>query len=225
MFVLYIYAKSNSNSYSIFVKVIMSESNALIFVLFLLEIIGSKYEAYVTNTKTYKWNKILPLIALVFLVVTSSFMLLTDLIIKIFFKIKHIPKPKIENTIKFKTLNLAYGFGLLCAALLHIAVLQLKSKDTYFIHYTISIIFNPMLGSFIYFNDDILKYLKMKMFSLKQRLTFNNNNNNNMRRLETSRGVGEWMNCEGRNKNRTYSDKNQQNKTRRDPIFVIDIEQ
>ena len=133
----------------------MSELNVLIF-LVPLEIVGSKYEAYVTNTKTYKWNKVLPLIALLFLVMTSFFMLLTDLSIRIFFKIKNIQKPKIENTIRFKTLNLAYGFGLLFAALLHLAVLQLKSKDTYIIHYTISIIFNPMLGSFIYLNDDIL---------------------------------------------------------------------
>ena len=74
----------------------------------------------------------------------------------------NIHKPKIQNTIKFKTLNLAFGFGLLCSALLHLTLMQFESKDTYIVHYSVSIVFNTMLGSFIYANEDTLTFMKLK---------------------------------------------------------------
>ena len=88
---------------------------------------------------------------------------LTDrLIHQLFFKInKKVQKPKIQNTIKFKTLNLAYGFGLLSSALLHLILIHL-SPDTFIAKYTAFFVFNTMLWSFIYANDDTLTFLKRK---------------------------------------------------------------
>ena len=131
-------------------------------VLFAAYEVVSYYEAFITNKKANKSNPILVTTILVAMVIISITLLLTDLFINCFFKIKrNVQKPKIQNTIKFKTLNLAYGFGLLSFALLHI-ILMLLSPGTYITQYTTSIVFNTTLGSFIYANDDTLTYLKRK---------------------------------------------------------------
>ena len=120
------------------------------------------YKAFITNKKANKSNPILVTTILVAMVIISITLLLTDLFINCFFKFKrNVQKPKIQNTIKFKTLNLAYGFGLMGSALLHIILMNI-SPNTYIAQYTVSIVFNAILGSFIYANDDTLTYLKRK---------------------------------------------------------------
>ena len=176
------------------------------------EFLSSKFEAYVTNTNTYKWNLNLPLIGLTAQFLTSIFILLTALVIKIFFKInKQKHKPKIQNTIKFRTLNLAYGFGLLGVTILHLTLMMSKDKDTYIVHYTVSIVFNSMLGSFLLTNGDALDYLKQKLKSWI-----------GQQKLKQKTEVGPWMNGSVR---RTIVPKIQVYRPDgENPVFMIDIE-
>ena len=165
------------------------------------------------------------MICLISMLVTSISILLTDSIIKIFFKIKSIQKPRIQNTIRFKTLNLAYGFGLLGTSVLHLIVLEFDSKDTYIVHYTVSLVVNSILFSFIYANQDTLTYLKMKRnMLLNQR---NLNYRTEMNSFEQQREVGPWM--KSSNRNRMNADRNRRcnliSPGWRDQIYVIDIEE
>jgi hypothetical protein len=152
----------------------------------------SKYEAYITNTKSFKQKETLATTNLVATVITSLTLMFTELIIKYFYKMNRaVQKPKIQNTIKFKTLNLAYGFGLLGSALLHLILIQFENKDTYIAQYTVSILFNTILGSFIYANEGMLNYLKRKQKTWQDGRKLNSRTNQASR--ESQREIGPWM--------------------------------
>ena len=189
-----------------------------IFINYISEFFSSKYEAYVTNTKSFKYNKNLPMICFVFQFLTSVSLLLTACIIKICFTFrKKKYKPKIKNTINFKTLNLAYGFGLLSTALLHLIVMQL---DTYMFHYTVAIVVNMMLGSFLYSNADARDYVKTKVQSWQDMRKLIKETK--LEKKSYSTGVGPWMQPAVRNK-RSVRDVSYRNGS--DSVFVIDINQ
>ena len=156
----------------------------------------SNYEAFITNKKSNKLNPILVTTILVAMVIISITILLTSLFINCFFKIKRNgQKPKIQNTIQFKTLNLAYGFGLLGSALLHLILMHI-SPDTFIGQYTVSIVFNAILGFFIYANDDTLTYLKRKQKTWQDGRILNNRIK--VESYETQREIGPWMRGSGR---------------------------
>ena len=128
---------------------------------FSAEVADSNYEAFLTNKKTFKGNKTIATTFPISMVITSFSLLLTDLIIKYFVKpSKKAHKPTIQNTLKCKTLNLPYGFGLLGLTLLHLIIVHFESKEC-IVQYTISIVFNTMHGSFIVANKDTLTYLSL----------------------------------------------------------------
>ena len=161
-------------------------------VLFAAYEVVSYYEAFITNKKANKSNPIL----VTTMVIISITLLLTDLFINCFFKIKrNVQKPKIQNTIKFKTLNLAYGFGLLGSALLHLILMNI-SPNTYIAQYTVSIVFNAILGSFIYANDDTLTYLKRKKKTWQDGRKINNRIKQES--CENQMEIGPWMRGSGR---------------------------
>jgi hypothetical protein len=156
----------------------------------------SNYEAFITNKKSNKSSPILGTTILVAMVLISLTILLTNLFINCFFKIKRNgQKPKIQNTIQFKTLNLAYGFVLLGSALLHLILMHL-SPDTYIAQYTVSIVFNTILGFFIYDNDDTLTYLKRKKKTWQEGRKLSNRIK--VESCETHREIGPWMRGSGR---------------------------
>ena len=170
----------------------------------------SNYEAFITNKKANKSNPIL----VTTMVIISITLLLTDLFINCFFKIKrNVQKPKIQNTIKFKTLNLAYGFGLLGSVLLHLILMNI-SPNTYIAQYTVSIVFNAILGSFIYANDDTLTYLKRK-----QKNWQDGRNLNKQASCENQREFGPWM----RESGRRHIETNDSFIPVSNTVFVIDI--
>ena len=75
-------------------------------ILFAAYEVVSNYEAFISNKKANKSNPILVTTILIAMVIISLTLLLTDLFINCFFKIKrNVQKPKIQNTIKFKTLT------------------------------------------------------------------------------------------------------------------------
>ena len=154
---------------------------------------------------------------LVAMVIISITLLLTDLFINCFFKFKrNVQKPKIQNTIKFKTLNLAYGFGLMGSALLHIILMNISPK-TYIAQYTVSIVFNAILGSFIYANDDTLTYLKRKQKNWQDERKLNNRIKQES--YENQMEIGPWMSGSGRRDIKT----NQTLRPHGNTVFVIDI--
>ena len=170
--------------------------------------------------KSFKWNKTLATTSLIALVITSVSLLLTDYLINLFFKIKKKKdKPKIQNTIKFKTLNLAFGFGLLCSALLHLTIMQFESKDTYIVHYNVSIVSNTMLGSFIYANEDTLTYMKLKKkaWHVQQKM----NRRTERGSCENPRAIGPWM--RGSEAINIDMERNPSFRPGSGSVFVIDI--
>ena len=176
------------------------------------------YKAFITNKKANKSNPIL----VTTMVIISITLLLTDLFINCFFKIKrNVQKPKIQNTIKFKTLNLAYGFGLLGSALLHLIVMNI-SPNTYIAQYTVSVVFNAIvlntiLGSFIYANDNALTYLKRKQKNWQDERKLNNRIKQES--YENQMEIGPWMSGSGRRDIKT----NQTLRPHGNTVFVIDI--
>ena len=51
--------------------------------------------------------------------------------------------------------------------------MQLKGVDTYMLHYTVAVVVNIMLGSFIVSNEDALKYFKSKISSWQDQKKLN----------------------------------------------------
>ena len=124
-------------------------------------------------------------------------------------------KPKIQNTIKFKTLNLAYGFGLLGSAIVHLILVNI-SPNTYIAQYTASIVFNTILGSFIYANDDTLTYLKRKQKNWLDGRKLNNRIKQES--CEKQRAIGPWM----RGSERRDIETNHSFRQASNNVFVID---
>ena len=93
------------------------------------------------------------------MVLNSVSLLTTDSMIRIFFKIKSIQKPKVENMIRFKTLNITFSLGMLVLGLSRLVYFQIQSQDssTYIGHYTTSLVLNTTLFLFICMNQDIIK--------------------------------------------------------------------
>ena len=187
-------------------------------VLFSAYEVVSNYEAFITNKKSNKSNPILGTTILVAMVLISLTILLTNLFINCFFKIKRNgQKPKIQNTIQFKTLNLAYGFGLLGSALLHLILMHL-SPDTFIGQYTVSIVFNTILGFFIYANDDTLTYLKRKQKTWQEWRKLNSRTEE--ANYENQQEIGPWM---MRGSGRRDIETNHSPRPVSDDVSVIDI--
>ena len=141
----------------------------------LLESSLSKYEAYLTDTPLYNWNQNLPHFGLASQILTAFFLMITAISIKIFFRL-HVNKqgkPKIKNTISFKRLNIIYSLGLIFSALLHVFLMRNESKDAYVLHYSISIVLNTMLLSFILTDHEARAFFKLKFQSWKEERMFN----------------------------------------------------
>ena len=98
------------------------------------------------------------------------FLMITALMIKIFFRIrtsqKH--KPKIKNTISFKRLNLFYSLGLISAAIIQGLAMMNLPRDTYILHYTVSIVSNSILISLLVMDEEAVKFLRHKFKLMKE---------------------------------------------------------
>ena len=177
-------------------------------------------------------------VILVTLVVTAVSLLLTEGTIYFCFKFrKKKHKPKIQNTIKFKTLNVTFGLSILMAALLHLIKLHLDILDSYVGHFSTSIVINPVLAAFIFANDDTLEFMERKVKVLKEQHMFFqcmwwntrlrlNQTEFNRSRLEPLDEIGPWMMPKQSKKNigRSSGGQHQSRRPRRSSLFVIDID-
>ena len=87
-------------------------------------------------------------------------------------KDKKLGKPRIKNTISFKSLNILYGIGLILASVVHLMLMQINSKDTFIVQYDITMAFNLMLLTFLVSNEDAIKFCITKCRSLKEEQLF-----------------------------------------------------
>ena len=138
------------------------------------ELYISKYEAYLTETPLQDWNKNLPNLSIVCQIMISMFLISTEISIKVLFKCraKQQGKPRIKNTISFKSLNILYSIGMILEAILHILLMQINSKDTFILNYDIPLVLNLMLLTFLVSNEDAMKFCFVKFSSWKERQMF-----------------------------------------------------
>ena len=101
--------------------------------------------------------------------------MVTAISIKVFFRLKtkQPRKPRIKNTISFKRLNIIYSLGLIFSASLHAVLMKNQSKDTYILHYTVSLVINSMLFSLILADNEARSFFKLKFLSWKEENMFN----------------------------------------------------
>ena len=138
--------------------------------LLISETFISKYEAYLTNTPLDNWNQTLPLISITCQIIISIFMLATAVNIKVIFKCKGSQQgnPKIKNTISFKMLNLIYSIGFIIFTIIHVTLLQIKSKDTYIVQYDITMAFTLILTTFLVSNEAAMQFILSKYRSWRE---------------------------------------------------------
>ena len=104
----------------------------------------------------------------------SVFLISTEISIKVSFKClaKQQGNPRIMNTISFKSLNILYSIGFILLAILHMLLIQINSKDTFILHYDITLALNLMLLTLQVSNDDAMKFCFRKFSSWKERQMF-----------------------------------------------------
>ena len=131
----------------------------------------TKYEAFLTDSPHFKWNKALPHLGIATQIFTSIFVIVTSISIKIYFKIKTNKPGKlvIKNTITFKRLNYSYGLALLLSAVIQTIFMKNESTDTYMLHFTLSLGLNSMLLSFLIRDKEAIEYFKRKFQQFKER--------------------------------------------------------
>ena len=76
--------------------------------------------------------------------------------------------PRIKNTISFKRLNILYSLGLILPALLQAVLMKNHSKDTYVLHYTVSLVLNSMLLSLFLADKEATGFFKHKLVLFKE---------------------------------------------------------
>ena len=186
------------------------------------------------------WNKpfVLTITLLVTLVITAVSLLLTEGTIYFCFKSRNKKhKLKIQNTIKFKTLNVTFGLGLIMAALFHLIKIHLDILDTYLAHFSTSIVLNSVLAAFIFANKDTLEFINRKMKVLRDQYMFAqcmwwntclrlNQSEFNGVRLEPLDEIGPWMMPKQRKENMVHlgNGQHQSRRPRRSSLFVIDVD-
>ena len=94
---------------------------------------------------------------------------------------------------------------------------MLLSPNTYIAQYTVSIVFNAILGSFIYANDDTLIYLKRKKKTWQDGRKINNRIKQES--CENQMEIGPWMRGSGRRDIETNHSLRPVSNT----VFVIDL--
>ena len=97
--------------------------------------------------------------------------------------------------------------------------MQFEIKDTYIVHYSVSIVFNTMLGSFIYANEDTLTYMKLKKKAWHDQQKLNRRTVPGS--CENPRVIGPWMS----GAEATYIDRERNPSFRpgSGSVFVVDI--
>ena len=102
------------------------------------------------------------------------FLITTAVNIRVFLKRqdRKLGKPRIKNTISFKSLNILYGIGLIVESIVHLILMQINSNDTFIVPYDITMAFNLMLLTFLVSNEDAIKFCITKYRSLKEEQMF-----------------------------------------------------
>ena len=96
--------------------------------------------------------------------------MITSISIKMFFRMKtnQHTKPRNKNTISFKRLNILYRMGLIVPALMQVVLMRNESKDTYALHYTVSLVLNSMLLSLFLADKEAIGFFKHKLLLFKE---------------------------------------------------------
>ena len=112
-----------------------------------------------TNRKIYIGTKMLPIVATIFQIFSASFIIVSAVLIKIFFNNDKIPKPKKRNVNNFKALNIFYSLLFFLTATQPLMNLIL-GYDINISSFIIVLGLNAMLLSFLIMNEEARKYLK-----------------------------------------------------------------
>ena len=169
---------------------------------------------------------------------TAVSLFVTEGVINICFNVrskKH--KPKIQNTIKFKTLNVTFGMGLLAAASFHLVKIHFDILDTYVAYYSTSAVLNSVLAAFIFANKDAIVFIKRKVMVWKGQLKFGqcqkfkvslglDQSECSGSRIESLGEIGPWIIPNGKRKyiGNSSDGQDQIRRKRRSSLFVIDID-
>ena len=97
----------------------------------------SRYEEFLTNCRLESWNQTLALLGLGLQFLTAAFLGITEIAIKIFFKLSSRGRPSIKKTFSFKRLNLLYSLGLVVVTLSQIFFRE-KGGVAYRVHFLVS---------------------------------------------------------------------------------------
>jgi hypothetical protein len=130
----------------------------------LLEFHLSKHEAFLTDSPNYTSDQKLPQFGLISQISIATFLLVTEISIKLFFSCKSKQKGKLEikNTIGFKNLTVIYSLGLFLSAFLQGMIMM---SEYNVMHYNVSVVINMMLLSFILTDQEARKYFSLKLQS------------------------------------------------------------
>ena len=139
----------------------------------MLEFHLSKHEAFLTDNTNYTSDQKLPQFGLISQISIATFLLFTEISIKLFFSCKSKQKGKLEikNTMGFKNLTVIYSLGLFLSAFIQGIIMISEYKVAYIMHYNVSVVSNMMLLSFILTDQEARKYFKQKFQSRKLETT------------------------------------------------------
>ena len=131
----------------------------------------TKYEAYLMDaTASDERSLFLPLTSLLLQMIIVIVLAVSAFNINLSFKTNKNGKPRIENTLKFKWLNIVYSFIVFLMTILHYFVMQVDSNESFIIQYDITTTLTLALLTILLSNEDSRKFWARRMENLKEDL-------------------------------------------------------
>ena len=127
-----------------------------------------------TEKDKFTTDQKLPQFGLIIQVTIAMFLMITEVSIRMFFKLKSKQKGKLEikNMLSFQSLTIIYSLGLVFSAIIQTIIMISECKISYILHYNVSIVLNFMLFLFSFSHKDARDFFERKWKNIQEEIRF-----------------------------------------------------
>ena len=125
----------------------------------------SKYEGFLIDEARDEWNQSLPYLGVVTQIFSGIFMILTSVIIRVFYGENSVASQnrKIRNAFSFNMLTLIYSLCLILAAILQGLLMRITSNEIFLLPYIVSLVLIGMLIFLFVTDKEVMDFYKRKL--------------------------------------------------------------
>ena len=190
----------------------------------------SEFESFMTGLAEKKWNLFLAQFSSVFFFITSFFIIICQVIIKMFFKLeKTVVKQRYKSVLSFKIIRIVLGLFFILPFLVGLTFVDYFGDDKQRLTdialplplpFIIAILGNIILLVYLTGNEEAWQYLMAKIKAFKEEILFGME----MRKIHKRQRSNKVVDISRRNLSNCAEDQKETRRAKVQSVYVIDLE-